>query len=459
MQYPNIFFRDSFAHGALAKSIKSNGYVPNDMQYAQYPGAFIISAVFSEISGIPILEANMMLAEFLNLLFTYLLFALGKVFVGPKAGWLIPMIYFAFSFRHYTGLLWYSPQLVGLCLYALGALFIYETMKIRFHEKRSLTIVGILLLATLTITHPFSVLMTLAGVLCVYIFGVRIKWRVHLGNEKLISFTFVLLGLALLISWHIFVASETLGSTLSSFLSLAKGVGLTGIEVLYKPPIGRFTPLLEIYRYGVYIFFGILSVSCLVIFRQKREVKLTSLLLIGAIFSSAFIYFTPATYGVSRILFFAGILISILSSYAILANTRGSIRKLTRIFMRAIPFFVIATFIVSILSVSIYTWFIHPNDVAAAEFAVSKIKKPISVILDDALVIGYIANEPLQMRIISDRSLPDVAKIKFEKEDMSLQNLPRQLYYYNFSFVEKDDNLIYSNGFSRIYSRINNAVP
>lgn len=105
-QYPNIFHLDTFYHSAAAKRIATQGNLQIDMPYMVYPGAPILSAILSEISGIPILETAIVLSSSWILLIFVLLFCIGRLLTKTslaldEMSWLAPAIYLAFNFMFY----------------------------------------------------------------------------------------------------------------------------------------------------------------------------------------------------------------------------------------------------------------------------------------------------------------------------------------------------------------------
>jgi hypothetical protein len=102
---------------------------------------------------------------------------------------------------------------------------------------------------------------------------------------------------------------------------------------------------------------------------------------------------------------------------------------------------------------STYVAFVHPDEMAAARFVAGNVRQQISVVVDEAFAISFYAKEIIPMLVV-DKGIPsDVAKMKFENRNMSLQYLPRQRYYYNLGFSEGNNSLVYSNGLSRIYHK------
>ena len=448
IQYPSIFGWDSFRHGIIAKYITNQGYFPSNTIY-QYPGAFVLLAVVSQILGLPILETSMLLASFVFLLVVCLFLVIGIIFVGRKSSWLVPTIYFAFCFQLYASYQ-YSPQLVGLAIYLI---FVYAIVEKSFSTSaRVWLFLLFILLATLTATHIFSAIYAVATLLGLYAGGnvQRLKNR----NKQVITSALFLVGVLLLFSWHSFVASEIFDEATSYLSLILKGKKIPVHEILARPLHEAFTLPLTFYRYGIYSLFGFLSAIGLILSWHKLKGKLVRLLTLGTIVGGMLIYLSPAaSYAIARFLIFGGIMVSILSSYAI---TRKHIRIITinkalRVLGIIVPFLVVGTFVASNLYYSTYTLFIHPDEISAATFTVKKVNTSITMVIDEALVFQFIAEQPNLIHIIDDRMPFDVAKTELEAAYVSLQYLPRQQYYYGFDFVECNHSLIYSNGLNRVY--------
>ncbi|MEM2506060.1 MAG: hypothetical protein QXF61_03355 [Nitrososphaeria archaeon] len=440
-------------HGATAKYIVDYGQFSSYSGYFGYPGAFLLSALLSKTMGLPVLETNILLASFLNLLISFLLFAIGKVYIGEEEGWLVPTIYFAFSgfFKYY----YYSPQLLGLCLHIV---FVFIVLRRIFKRAPTESILLLILLSALTMVHVFSAVVTVTTLFCVYICGEKIR-VLKLKNKHFITLPVFLFGALLFIAWHILIANETFEVSIDFLSSIIKGYrtpsGFTE-AILHKPSRSVFTLWLQSYRYGTYTLLAFASICGLVLFWHRKEVKLIFLSALGVIIGAMLIYLTPAIWGLGRVLsFFGGIIISLLASYAMVEqNVKISkVHQALRILKKIVPFMVIGTFLVANLDVSVYTLFVHPDEIRAIEFAARNVNRPISVIVHEAFIIRYIAGDSLSVRVVDDGLPSDIAKSKFEKGDVSLQYLPRQQYYYNLTFAEGNNNLVYSNGLCRIYSK------
>ena len=462
VQYPSVFFSDTFWHSATAKYIINNGSFSSNAGYYEYPGTFFISAALSEVLGLPVLLSNLFFAALLNLSIVFLLFVIGRVFGGTEnvrieMSWLVPTIYLVFSFRLYNGN-HFSPQLLGLCLYIF---FVYVCLKTFFLRDRGWRILMFILAAALTTIHVFSALFAVATLLCIYVVGRRIR-PLKLNSKQFVTLTILMTAIVLFVSWHEFVATEPLTDAWR-FLSLVlRGERtLSGFAeaVIFRPITGSFVPLLGLYRYGIYGLFAFASASTLLLFWRKTEVKLLFLMGIGILLGGLATYLTPATFGVGRLLFYAGVVISIVSSY-IIANGRAkflTFKRVTGIFKMILPFLVIGTFLVSNLYYSTYASFIHQDETQIVQFVVGNVRKQISVEVDDALLIQFYTNMSIPMLVIDDSDNSTIAQMKIEKSDLSLQYLPRQPYF-NLTFIENRGNLIYSNGLGRVYAKTDSNV-
>jgi hypothetical protein len=462
-QYPSIFHWDTFFHSTTAKIIALQGNFSTGTAYRVYPGTFVFSVIVSDTLGLPILETSILLASFWVFMIALLLFCIGKLLAKTnvelaEASWLVPTIYLALNFRFYNAHN-FSPQLLGICLYII---LVYVCIKSLHLKARAFNIILLLLLSMLTITHVFSGLISVVTVLCIYIGSNKMRGCariLQLNHKQLITLTLSIFAVLIFISWHNFVATKQFEDSIRSLSGLIKGekpLWKVVLTVLRKPYPGALVPFLDLYRYGVYALFTLMGALGLLFSMHKREVKLVFWLGVGVLLGAFAIYLTPATFGVSRLFHYGVVVISILSLYAMVKSDyiphTWTINKFFRAFKVVIPFLVIGTFLVTNLYNCTYTQFIHSDEMIAAEFIAQKTTKQISVEIDESLVLLYYLKEPIPILAIEENAPPEVAKITFENTELSLQYLPRQLFYYNLSFVGGGNNLIYSNRLAIICS-------
>ena len=473
-QYPSTFHWDTFYHSATAKRVASEGHISPDMGYMVYPGTAIFSAIVSNILGLLILETSKALAAFWILLIVLILFCIGRLFAKTKVeladmSWLVPTIYLAFNFVLYNNY-HYSPQLLGIYLYIF---LVYVCVKKLRSEARTLNVILMLLLSTLTITHVFSGLISVVMLFCVYIGGTKMRAS-KLSLKRHIPLTLIMFGALVFLSWHIFVATGPFEESVSSLSALIKGEKTTiGPEAfLYNPrEQWMLTPFLNLYRYGIYVLLGLASAVGLLFSWRKEEGKLVFWLAVGVLLGVLVIYLTPATFGIGRLVHYGAAIVSILSLFAIVKKNNGSHaltinrvfnvlrERASALFKVILPFLVIGTFLVTNLYDCRFVQFVHPDEIAAIEFVTQKNTRQISAVIEYAYLIPFFMREPLPMITIDERAPPDIAKITFEDGELSLQYLPRQLYSYKLGFVEGRNHLIYSNGLGRIYVRVNASSP
>ncbi|MCJ7760785.1 hypothetical protein MUP59_06550, partial [Candidatus Bathyarchaeota archaeon] len=175
-QYPSVQNSDAYMHAGAARSLVEHGAIPEMTLYSEYPGSFIVLAVLSQVLNIPLLETSMLLSSVVNLLIVYLLIVLGELTVGKKWSWLVPTFYLVFSFRHYTTLVHYSPQLLGLTLYILFFIVLIHILRSPLRQWKAILIV---LTAVIIVTHPFSAVFVVFSFFGIYLLTGRIRspWR------------------------------------------------------------------------------------------------------------------------------------------------------------------------------------------------------------------------------------------------------------------------------------------
>lgn len=457
LQYPSIHSWDSFLHGLTANIIKESGHIPSDTGYFVYPGAFELSAVFSQITGCSVVEAEIILSSLLKFSMIFFLLLVGRIIVNRGKSWLVPTVFFAFYLQFFTGLLHYCPQMLGFCLYVLLIYVITKKLYSTITINREIMIPLFILLSALIIVHPFSAFVAVITLSCIYAVGSRFQSPLRLRNRQPISFLTATFSCFIFTSWHLFVAQVYFESSIRSFFStLQHGRSSSFFDVLiYNPPPSVLTRILAYYRYGVYGFFGALSFLCIILFWRREEVKLIILLLFGAVLETIAIYFTPSAYGVGRLIIFGGVQISLLTSYLI-KNLRTSIlSKTCKVLEMIIPFLVVGSFLTANLYVSSYILFMHTDEMNAAQFVAVKVEKPITSIIDDALLINFFSGGTIPLQIINKYLPIESVNEMLNKANVSLQYLPRQKYYYNLNFVESYNNLVYSNGLSHVYTKTN----
>lgn len=467
LQYPRIFHNDVLWHLSLVKSIVRNGYVPVGTGYGAYPSTFILAAIFSSVLGLPIIEAGLMLDVIWIMLIAIFLFCIGRLLAKSNSElsevcWLIPTSFLAFDFIFYNNY-HYSPQLFGFLLYITVSYAIINSL----YSKLRLSIFIILLisLSAITITHVFSGLFSLVTILFLYTGGTKIKFQKE-SFKLIITLSLVLFTIILFISWHNLVAVQTFEEAIKSFSEIVKGkksifgfVEAAGPGFFRLKELEAILPFVAFYRYGTYIIFAFLGLLGLILFRHKVEGRLFFWQSVGILLGAIAIYLTPATFGVPRVFLFAGVTISILSSYAVIKVCRShifAIRTVFKIVKVILPFLVIGAFLVANTTNCTYTQFTHTDEVIAMNFMAQKnVKKQICMLALHAYAIRFFEEDHLSLLAIDDRVPANITKIMLENGELSFQYLPRLVAYYNMSFVEGRNHLIYSNGLARIYAKTN----
>ena len=459
VQYPRIFYWDTFYHATTTKYIINHGNFSVITGYFQYPGSFIFLAAVSETLGLPLLESSMLLAAFFVLMITLLLFLIGRVIMrrinmGIEMSWVVPTIFLAFDFSFFNAD-HYSPQLMGLLMFIVFVYFCLKTLSLKSREWTFLLLVSLVALATI---HVISAAITVTCVFIIYLIGTK---TTQLGNKRVATLTIFMTATVLFISWQNFFADQLFRSVvsfLSSILTGQRGPSI-GRGIVFSPLPGVFVRFFNVYRYGIYTIFALASFLGLLAFWDRIECRLSLSLGLGVFLGAIMFYLTPAVFGVGRILHFGGVIVSIMSSYALVRNKKRIRVHFSRAFRIILPFLVIATFLVSNSYYSTYASFIHLNEMRVAEFVAENVRKQISVEVDDALLVRFYADMSIPILLVDKRSdNSTIAQMKIGKSDLSLQYLPRQLCYFNLTFIENNSSLIYSNGLGRIYAKTDSNV-
>lgn len=459
VQYPKIFYPDTFFHASIAKYILSKGFSA-DIEYLQYPGAFILLSVVSEILGLPLIESSLFLAAFFILMITLLLLIIGRIVarrinISLETSWITPVIFFAFNFSFYNAD-HYSPQLMGLMVFIL---ILYLFQKIVTSKNRRWVLLFLIFFSSLITIHVFSSATTLACALCIYLAATR---KLHFRNKSIGTLTTFMATLVLFILWQTFFAIETFRNVCAHIFFVFTGQKPIIITrgLIMEPLFGPYTYFLNMYRYGIYAFFGLMSFLGILKFWYRIESRLVLLLGLGVICGALMLHLTPATFGVGRILHYGGVIVAISSSLWLIENKRKFFRYFFKALTMILPFFMIATFLVSNAYYSTYTSFIHIDEMKAAEFVAKTVRNQILVEIRSDPIVQFYGNLSIPTSIIDFRvDNSSVAKTKIQKSNLNLQYLPRLLLYFNLSFVENEkSNLIYSNGLNRVYTKVNATI-
>jgi hypothetical protein len=453
-QSPSVNHWDSFTHAAGAEYILANGNTANAQYAVSYPGAFVLSAVFSQIVGFPILGAEFILSAFLNLFVTFVLLVIGQAFVGKEKGWLIPTTYFTVSFKYFLNY-HYAPALLGLCLFVVVIYLVLKTANRDFRIWKALIMFFVL---TLVVVHVISALMIVIVLFFIYFAVNKFASLLKFRHKHLLGLELALFGIILFVTWHVFVSQAPLNETIDFISSILKGTrNLPSYGVFYHPIPGNFVTILQSFRYGVYGLFAIFTVFSMASLRHRTDVKVISLTGIGVLLGAFSIYLTPFTFGIERFLLYGAVVVAALFPLGVLKLSGSNLTRkwISNPLEKIIPFLMIGTFLASQLYGSAYIAYVHPDEVSAASFTAINGDKSVSTIVDDAGVVGFFGwnKSTLQIVPVSIHDSLDTAKNELSEGVLSLQYLPRQIYYFNISFIDDNKDLIYSNGLARVYYR------
>lgn len=468
LQYPLIFHNDVLWHLSVVKGIVKNGYVASSTGYEIYPGTFILTAIVSYVLGLPILETGLMLGILWVIFITTFLLCIGRLLTKSsnelfKVCWWCPTSFLAYNFMFYNNY-HYSPQLFGFLLYIIVSFTIIKLLYSKL-LRLSILIILLVLLSAITITHVFSGFFSIATMFCLYIGGTKIKSK-SLSSKPITPFVIVLFTVVLFISWHNFVAVQIFEQSIKSLTTIIKGEkSIFGFFEAVTPGFFRLKeletilPFISLYRYGTYIVFALLSISGLTLYWNKVEGRLFFWQSVGILLGSIIIYLTPATFGVPRMIYYAAIVISSLSLLAVVKECRShifAIRIIFKIMKVLLPFLVIGAFLIANMTNCTYTQFTHTDELKAMEFIAQKnAKKQTCMLLLHAYIMRFVEEDHISLLAIDDLAPAEIARTTLENGELSFQYLPRLVAYYNMSFVEGRNHLIYSNGLARIYAKTN----
>lgn len=177
---------DSAFHDSLTRSMLQTGQIPPGTSYTAFPGFHIAGTALSLITALPSLKATLYLScGLLGIISLALICKLATVYLGTRwglfAGLLTSSTTWLVELRTEM-----TPQLLGL------AMFLYLTyLLIGRPHKRSSAVAVLVIVASLTITHTLSSLISLIS-LAALIFGRAVVATKGAKQSRLVLSCFVL---------------------------------------------------------------------------------------------------------------------------------------------------------------------------------------------------------------------------------------------------------------------------
>ena len=222
-QFPSIYtVNDAVGHLANAENVILNSGVKYPASgYLQFPGTSYMVAIIGNMTGVTggttLLELGIILNTVFVLLISLFLLIIGQRILGPRNGFILPILYFLVNTDFFTQ---FCPQNYALVFYFMG-IFVF----LAFGEKsQSKSAIGVLVLisAVISMTHPITSVFMIATFLGVYL-GQKL-FKIKFGVT--ISIQFLLCIVGILFAWWFFFANENFEALINSFPFLLQ----TGIQ-------------------------------------------------------------------------------------------------------------------------------------------------------------------------------------------------------------------------------------
>ncbi len=207
-QFSSIFtINDAVVHLANAENIILNGGVHYPASgYLQFPGTFQMAAIIGNFIGVTkgasFLDLGIILNTIFVLLISLFLLIIGQRMLGPRNGFILPILYFLVNTGFFKQ---FCPQNFALLLYFFG-IFVFLVLGESYIKSRYTT--GILLLTSfvLSITHPITSVYFIATFFGVYLGQKLFKRKIGVTISK----KFLLCTTGILIAWWVFFATKIL---------------------------------------------------------------------------------------------------------------------------------------------------------------------------------------------------------------------------------------------------------
>ena len=193
--------------------------------------AAIIGNFIGVTKGASFLELGIILNTIFVLLISLFLLIIGQRMLGPRNGFILPILYFLVNTGFFKQ---FCPQNFALLLYFFG-IFVFLVLGESYIKSRYTT--GILLLTSfvLSITHPITSVYFIATFFGVYLGQKLFKRKIGVTISK----KFLLCTTGILIAWWVFFATENFEALISSLFYLFQA-GIHSPISLLSPPLSSF---------------------------------------------------------------------------------------------------------------------------------------------------------------------------------------------------------------------------
>jgi len=286
-QFPSIVNGDIFVHEGFTKRLIFHGSTQAVEWYPKWwPGAFLLEAIVTNVTGLDVIDQNILLTYTNLVTLATALYLLAKFILGEKWAGLSTILYFVTNAHdfHWMGREHFVPQSLAFTCY-LFALYLLLKMQRAQMSKKLYIVLILTTISSIIISHGFTsymLLFTLAGIMVIQ------KMR----NRPLgVNLNLFLGGLVLWLGWWIFNSFSTFERAVN-YLRYSLG-SLVGSQVvkLAAPLVEMPMPLLgqilrDYYFKPMLLIVGFVSLIALFKERNSRKVSSYSGILIGTIAAS-----------------------------------------------------------------------------------------------------------------------------------------------------------------------------
>lgn len=387
-QYPTIINGDVFAHGGSTLRVISNGGTQTLNYYPRWwPGAFILWANLTGITGLDVVNTGIILTIVMMVTWCALFYLLAKEILGQQWAGLATILYLvtdAYVFR-WMGRDHFSPQSLA---FAQFLLFLYLLMSLRHKEKphrRTLSALALVVVLCIVVTHGFTSLYMIFTIFGIMVFERQKKNR--LDGLKIFLFA--------TISWLVWWQYNAGYTFQQAMLFLQHFLGspgesklaMTTVSVVTEPLPFIGMVLRNYYFKPLLVIVGLLSL--IVVFRD-RKVKIVSLFtgnLIGVILATILTFTSPmktAAGQLSEVLMFVLLPVCYLASRIFVKRPRYP-----KIFSFIIILLIVPSFLNMFTYSSEYANSTHQWEVASHQFLVEHIPTEAIIATDWLTHLGY----------------------------------------------------------------------
>lgn len=262
---PQLRYQDSFVHSRTTVILENQGISPSLDQYLLWPFSFIFQSVFSNVSGLTILETSRILGFILVASIGLALMHFISIFLKPRAALLSLYTLFVMPNTLLITTQHYSPQLFAYFIAILVS--ILACGKAKKSAKLALTLT--LFLVAIVFSNPTTTLWIAPILVGIWFFAELSKRH----DRNLLTREAILLFIAIVFAWWFQPAgssqtTETLEPSVQRIYSLFTTGRITLSEGLFRQ---SYQPSFSaIIRQGTFVFLGIIILPSIIRFCYRN---------------------------------------------------------------------------------------------------------------------------------------------------------------------------------------------